>query len=462
MFKKVLIANRGEIACRVIRTCKRLGIKTVAVYSEADAGAPHVKQADESVLIGPPQVKDSYLKIDAIVEAAKSTGADAIHPGYGLLSEKRSFAEAVAAAGIKFIGPTPETLDAFGDKIKARAVARAAGVSPPPGSDGPIATDDMDTVRSIAEKVGFPLLVKAAGGGGGIGMQVVQKIEDLEKAVKTCSDRGRSAFADERVYLERYMSSPRHIEVQVICDSHGNGVALGERECSMQRRHQKVLEESPSPATFFQGIEGEARRSKLHADALRVVKSIGYVNAGTVEFIADANGDLWFLEVNARLQVEHPVTEMVTGVDLVELQLLVASGEKLPEGLPTAPTGHSIEARVYAEDPSKSFVPQPGKITKLVWPEANASLRIETGVEEGSEVTPFYDPMIAKVVVHAATRAEAIAALDTALGNTQLELTGPRGPAATNLTYLRKAITDSRFSSGTYDTLVAEAIAKGK
>jgi acetyl-CoA carboxylase biotin carboxylase subunit/3-methylcrotonyl-CoA carboxylase alpha subunit len=462
MFKKVLIANRGEIACRVIRTCKRLGIKTVAVYSEADAGAPHVKQADEAVLIGPAPVKDSYLKAEAIVEAARSTGADAVHPGYGLLSEKRSFAEAIAAAGITFIGPTPETLDAFGDKIKARAVARAAGVSPPPGSDGPISIDDMDAVRAIAETVGFPLLVKAAGGGGGIGMAVVQKIEDLEKAAKTCSDRGRSAFSDERVYLERYMSSPRHIEVQVICDAHGNGVALGERECSMQRRHQKVLEESPSPAVFFQGEAGEARRAKLHADALRIVKSIGYVNAGTVEFIADANGDLWFLEVNARLQVEHPVTEMVTGLDLVELQLLVASGEKLPEGTARAPRGHSIEARVYAEDPSKSFAPQPGKITRLTWPAASESLRIETGVEEGSEVTPYYDPMIAKVVVHAPTRAEAITALDNALGATDLELTGARGVAATNLSYLRKAINDARFASGAYDTLVAEAIAKGK
>lgn len=461
MFKKVLVANRGEIACRVIRTCKRLGIATVAVYSEADAQAPHVKQADESVLLGPAPVKDSYLKTEAIVEAAKKLGVDAIHPGYGLLSEKRSFAEAVAAAGITFIGPTPDVLDAFGDKIKAREVAKKVGVSPPPGSDGPISTSDVENLKAQAERIGFPLLVKAAGGGGGIGMQIVQKIEDIEKAARTCSDRGRSAFNDDRVYLERYLASPRHIEVQVMCDKHGGAYALGERECSVQRRHQKIIEESPSPASFFAGEKGAERRAKLHADALKVVTSVGYTNAGTVEFVADADGNLWFLEVNARLQVEHPVTEMVTGLDLVELQLLVASGEKLP-ALNTTPKGHSVEARIYAEDPSKMFVPQPGKITRLQWPAASDTVRIETGVVEGSEVTPYYDPMIAKVVTHGSDRADAIAKMDQLLASVDLELTGPKGPAATNVAFLRKVLVDQRFSGGTYDTLLAEAIAKAK
>ncbi len=462
MFGSVLIANRGEIACRVIRTCRRLGVRTIAVYSDADAGAPHTKQADVAVRIGPPPVKDSYLQIDAIVAAARAHGADAIHPGYGLLSEKRAFAEAVAAAGVVFIGPPPEALDAFGDKLKARAVALAAGVSPPPGSDGPVEPGDVERVEREAARIGYPLLVKAAGGGGGIGMQIVHKPEDLARAVRACSDRGKSAFSDERVYMERYVAQPRHIEVQVFCDAHGGAVAFGERECSVQRRHQKIVEESPSPAAFFAGEAGAARRAKLYDDALRIVKQVGYVGAGTCEFIADADGALWFLEVNARLQVEHPVTEMVGGLDLVELQLRIASGERLPDGARWTPSGHAMEARVYAEDPAKKFVPQPGKITKLTWPEPSASLRIETGVEEGGEVTPYYDPMIAKVVAHGATRAEAIARLDAALAETRLELTGARGPAATNVEFLRRVLSDARFAGGQYDTSFAEALAAGK
>ena len=434
----------------------------MAVYSDADAGMPHVLAADEAHRIGPPPVKDSYLSIDAIIAVIKATGADAVHPGYGLLSEKRAFAEAVAAAGATYIGPPPEALDAFGDKIKARVVARAAGVSPPPGSDGPLDPADVASVIAEGERIGFPVLVKAAGGGGGIGMQIVREAKDLERAVRACSDRGRSAFGDERVYLERYLDQPRHIEVQVMCDAHGTSVALGERECSVQRRHQKVVEESPSPAAFFTGEAGEARRKKLHEDAIRVVARVGYRGAGTVEFIADARGDLWFLEVNARLQVEHPVTEMVTGVDLVELQLRVASGEALPSDLARAPKGHSIEARVYAEDPAKKFAPQPGKLATLSWPEAGPELRIETGVVEGSEVTPFYDPMIAKVVAHGATRAEAIARLDAALAGTKLELVGARGPVQTNLGYLRQILADQRFTTGAYDTSFAELLAAGK
>lgn len=462
MFKTVLIANRGEIACRIERTLQRLGIRSVAVYSDADAGTPHVEGADEAVRIGPAPVKESYLQIDAIIEAAKKTGAEAIHPGYGLLSEKAEFARRVREAGIVFIGPTEKALDAFGDKIKAREVARRAGVSPPPGTDGPVSPADADHLAKEAERIGFPILVKAAGGGGGIGMQIVESADKLARAVQACSDRGKSAFADDRVYMERYVKSPRHIEVQVLCDAHGGAVALGERECSLQRRHQKIVEEAPSPASFFAGSDGEARRAKLLADAIRIVKEVDYLGAGTVEFVASPTGELFFLEVNARLQVEHCVTEMVTGIDLVEQQIRVALGEKL-EAAVLAPTrtGHSIEARVYAEDPAKKFAPQPGHIKTLRWPEGTNELRIETGVKEGGDVTPFYDPMIAKVVAFGANRAEAISRLDVALGATKLELVGPTGnPAGTNLGYLRQVLRSPEFEAGQYDTSFAEAFLK--
>ncbi|MCC6551453.1 MAG: ATP-grasp domain-containing protein [Polyangiaceae bacterium] len=462
MLKKILVANRGEIACRVLRTCKRLGIATVAIYSDADAAAPHASMADEAVRIGPPPVKESYLSIEAVVEAARRTGAEGVHPGYGLLSENRAFAEAVASAGVVFIGPPPAVLDAFGDKIKARNVARAAGVPPPPGSDGPLEIADGAALAAEAERVGYPLLVKAAGGGGGIGMQIVTEAAKLARAAQACSDRGRSAFADPRVYLERYIERPRHIEVQVLCDGKGGAVALGERECSAQRRHQKILEESPSPAGFFEGDEGEARRRRLLDDALRVVSSVGYVGAGTVEFVSSQAGEIFFLEVNARLQVEHCVTEMVTGLDLVEHQIRIASGEALAaEVTGHARRGHSIEARVSAEDPAKKFAPQPGRIARLRWPEAGADLRIETGIAEGLEVTPYYDPMIAKWVARGATRADAIARLDRALAETVLELVGPAGPAATNLAFLRRLLASPGFSGGQYDTSLAEALAKG-
>ena len=463
MLKKILVANRGEIACRVLRTCQRLGIATVAVYSDADAGAPHVRAADEAVRIGPPPVKDSYLSAEAILAAAKQTGADALHPGYGLLSEKESFAEAVAAAGITFIGPPPAVLAAFGDKIKARAVARAVGVEPPPGTDGPIATDDLDAVTREADRIGFPLLVKAAGGGGGIGMQVVDAPAKLARAVTACSDRGRSAFGDPRIYLERYISTARHVEVQILRDAHGGAVALGERECSVQRRHQKIVEETPSPASFFAGAAGDQARARLLDAALRVVGHVGYIGAGTVEFVADPAGQLFFLEVNARLQVEHCVTEMVTGLDLVEQQIRIASGQRLAtDVLEARPRGHSIEARVYAENPAKMFAPQPGRLARVVWPAAADDLRVETGVTEGLEVTPFYDPLLAKIVAHAPTRPEAIARLDRALAETTLDLVGPAGPAATNLAFLRRVLAAPPFAEGRYETTFAEALAKQK
>jgi acetyl-CoA carboxylase biotin carboxylase subunit/3-methylcrotonyl-CoA carboxylase alpha subunit len=462
LFEKILIANRGEIARRVIRTCKRLGIKTVAVYSEADKDAPHVSDADEAVLLGPPPPKDSYLKIEAVVDAVKKTGAKAVHPGYGFLSEKSAFARAVKEAGVTFIGPPPDVLDAFGDKMKARHVALAAGTSPVPGTDDPIGIDTPEEIarcKEIASKVGYPIVVKAVGGGGGIGMQVVQEEAALERALKSCSDRGKAAFSDARVYLERYVSQPRHIEVQIFCDTHGQAFALGERECSVQRRHQKIIEESPSAAPFFAGAEGEARRKALHEAALRVVKKVGYVGAGTCEFIADADGNLFFLEVNARLQVEHPVTEMVTGLDLVELQLRVAAGERLPDLSNVKPSGHAIEARVYAEDPSKGFIPKPGDVNELVWAggagEAQTrSLRVESGVRAPAKVTPFYDPMIAKVVAWGETRVAAIAELDRALEGTTI------APCVTNVSFLRRVLASEEFRSAKYDTKFAEILAK--
>lgn len=464
MMKKVLVVNRGEIARRVIRTCKRLGIATVAVYSEADAESPHVTDADEAVLVGPPPAKDSYLAIDAIMAALKKTGADAVHPGYGFLSERSPFARAVAEAGAIFIGPSPDVLDAFGDKMKARHVALSAGTRPVPGTDEPIAIDTPEGVahaKKVASEVGYPIVVKAVGGGGGIGMQVVQDESGVERALKSCSDRGKASFADARVYLERYVSQPRHIEVQVFCDTHGQAFALGERECSVQRRHQKIVEEAPSAAAFFSGADGEKRRQDLYDAALRVVKKVGYVGAGTCEFIADDAGNLFFLEVNARLQVEHPVTEMVTGLDLVELQLHVASGERLPDLSQPKKTGHAIEARVYAEDPSKGFIPKPGAIDELRWAggapgeEVQTSrLRIESGVRAGNKVTPFYDPMIAKIVAWGETRDAAIAELDRAIEGTVV------APCTTNLAFLRKLLASEEFRAAKYDTKFAEVLAK--
>jgi acetyl-CoA carboxylase biotin carboxylase subunit/3-methylcrotonyl-CoA carboxylase alpha subunit len=461
-FEKVLVANRGEIARRVMRTCKRLGIRTVAVYSEADKDAPHVSDADEAVLVGPPAAKDSYLNVEAILGALRSTGAQAVHPGYGFLSEKSGFARAVAEAGAVFVGPPPDVLDAFGDKMKARHVALAAGTSPVPGTDQPIPIDTeagLAEARRVAEHVGYPVVVKAVGGGGGIGMQVVTEPALLDRALKSCSDRGQASFADARVYLERYVSEPRHIEVQVFCDTRGGAYTLGERECSLQRRHQKIVEESPSPAAFFAGAEGEGRRKALLEAALRVVKRVGYVGAGTCEFIADGAGNLFFLEVNARLQVEHPVTEMVTGLDLVELQLRVAAGERLPDLSTVARKGHAVEARIYAEDPSKGFIPKPGPIDELVWAggagEAQTpSLRIESGVRAGSKVTPFYDPMVAKVVAWGETRDAALDGLDRALAGTTI------APCTTNIAFLRKALASPELRAGRYDTSFAQALAR--
>jgi acetyl-CoA carboxylase biotin carboxylase subunit/3-methylcrotonyl-CoA carboxylase alpha subunit len=462
-FTKVLVSNRGEIARRVIRTCKRLGLKTVAIHSEADKESPHVSDADEAVQVGPAPAKESYLNVAAVIDAIKKTGADVVHPGYGFLSENSGFARAVADAGVTFVGPPPNVLDAFGDKMKARHVALAAGTSPTPGTNEavPIGTDaELAHARSEAERIGLPIVVKAVGGGGGIGMQIVKDFAQLDRALKSCSDRGKASFADARVYMERYASQPRHIEVQIFADTHGNVYALGERECSVQRRHQKIVEETPSVAPFFQGEAGEKRRRDLWEAAIRVVKQAGYVGAGTCEFIANAEGELFFLEVNARLQVEHPVTEMVTDLDLVEAQLRVADGQALPADWSSLEKhGHAIEVRVYAEDPAKGFIPKPGPINELIWAGGagevqSKTLRVESGVRAGNVVTPYYDPMVAKVVSWGETRDDAIKTLDDALAGTTI------APCTTNLAFLRKTLASEEFRTGRYDTATAEIIAK--
>ena len=460
-FGSVLVANRGEIACRIFRTCERLGIHTVAVFSDADVLSPHVAQADEAIRIGRAPVGESYLNIAAILAAVADVGADAVHPGYGLLSERSAFADAVTACGATFVGPPGEALELFGDKIRARQVARRAGVSPPPGSEQPVDPKASAQLHAEAERIGLPLLIKAAAGGGGIGMQIVRQLTDVDRAAQSCADRGQQAFGDGRIYLERYLEQPRHIEVQVFCDAQGNAVALGERECSVQRRHQKIIEESPSPARFFRGQSGAERRTRLWQAALAVVRAVDYRGAGTVEFVANADGDLYFLEVNARLQVEHPVTELVTGLDLVELQLMVAAGQPLPPAaLAPALSGHAIEVRLYAEDPQKNFLPQPGRLVQFDLPSDLPGIRVDAGVAAGLEVTPHYDPMLAKIAAHGANREQALDRLLAALAACRVELVGPKGPRATNLSFLQKILDSAEFRLGQYDTGLVETLSR--
>jgi acetyl/propionyl-CoA carboxylase alpha subunit len=446
MFKKILIANRGEIAARIARTCRRLGVATVGIHSEADAGAFHTTMVDAAV-------KESYLNAAAILEIAKKTGAEAIHPGYGLLSEKSHFARAVRDAGLTWIGPSPEVLDRLGDKMRSRQTAIAANVAPVPGADAPIET--LEAAREVTARIGFPAMVKAVGGGGGIGMLVVKDDAGLERALKSCSDRAAQAFGDARVYVERYIERPRHIEVQMFGDNHGTVVSLGERECSLQRRHQKIVEESPAPA--FQGPRGAEHRAQILDAAVRIGKAASYVGAGTCEFIWDSTREeFYFLEVNCRIQVEHPVTEMVTRTDLVEWQLRVACGEPLGDEITRAvSSGHAVEARLYAEDPSKGFIPKPGDVHELVWP-AGDVVRIDAGIAAPGAVTPYYDPMVAKIIAHAPTRAEAIAKLDAALAEVRVS------PLVTNLAFLRAVLVSPEFAAGQYDTSFAEIFAKRK
>ena len=439
MFSKILIANRGEIACRVIRTCRRLGIRTVAVYSEADADAQHVRQADEAYLIGGPRPADSYLRGDAVIAAAREAGAEAIHPGYGFLSENADFADAVAAAGLVFIGPSGASMRKMGSKAGAKELMAAAGVPVVPGYTGEDQSPNM--LAREAARIGFPLMIKAAHGGGGKGMRVVHRLEDFIAQLESCQREAANAFGRDRVLLERYVASPRHIEIQVFADAHGHTLHLNERECSAQRRYQKVLEESPSPFLT------PALRAAMGDAAVKAAQAIDYVNAGTVEFIVDPDGQFYFMEINTRLQVEHPVTELVTGLDLVEWQLRVAASEALPLAQEDIrQRGHAIEVRLYAEDPEAGFLPGSGRLERLALPEASPGVRIDAGVVEGDTVTIFYDPMIAKLIVHGADRMEALARLRDALA--RCDIAGPKS----NIAFLERLVRHPAVTGGWIDT----------
>lgn len=439
MFTKILIANRGEIACRVIRTARRMGIGTVAVYSEADANALHVRSADEAVLIGPAAARESYLVAERLLEAARTTGAQAIHPGYGFLSERAEFAEACEKAGIVFIGPPASAIHAMGSKSAAKALMEKAGVPLTPGYHGE--NQSPAFLAEQAKRIGFPLLIKASAGGGGKGMRRVDRAEDFAAALESCKREAASSFKDDRVLLEEYVIRPRHIEIQVFGDSHGDVIYLFERDCSVQRRHQKVLEEAPAP-----GMTPE-RRAAMGKAAVDAAKAVGYVGAGTVEFIARQDGGFYFMEMNTRLQVEHPVTEMITGQDLVEWQLRVAAGERLPlRQDQLSICGHAIEARIYAEDPDAGFLPSTGRLTHLRPPAQSANVRVDTGVEQGDAITPYYDPMIAKLIVWDADRTLALAQMRRALE--QYQIVG----VANNVEFLGRLVATASFAQANLDT----------
>jgi acetyl/propionyl-CoA carboxylase alpha subunit len=445
--QKVLIANRGEIACRVMRSCRALDLKSVAVYSEADATALHVSQADEARAIGPAPAKQSYLVSNNILAAAKASGADAVHPGYGFLAENSDFARAVAAAGMTWIGPTPDSIDDMGDKERARLLARAAGVPILPGS-ARFAPGDLAGLAEAARGVGFPLLVKASAGGGGIGMRRVDKPEDLAKTVEATQALAEKSFGDGTIYLERLVAKARHVEIQVFGFGDGRAVHMYERECSVQRRFQKIIEETPSP-----GITDETRAAMAEA-AVALVRQERYRGAGTIEFVLDAeSGAYYFLEMNTRIQVEHPVTEMTTGLDLVALQIRLARGDDLSSLTQESirPTGHSIECRLYAENPAMNFLPSPGQLKRFQLPNGIDGLRIDTGVREGDQITFHYDPMIAKLVSHGRDRNEAIARLLAALSSVQVE------GVKTNVAFLARAIDHPAFRAGdTHTAFVTE------
>ncbi len=441
MFDTILIANRGEIACRVIRTCRRLGIRAIAVYSEADADAQHVRLADAAYPIGGPRPADSYLRGEVIIAAALQAGAQAVHPGYGFLSENADFAEAVEQAGLRFIGPSAESMRKMGSKAGAKELMSAHGVPVVPGYTG----EDQDAalLAREAERIGFPLMIKAAYGGGGKGMRIVRGADEFAANLESCQREAQNAFGRDRMLLERYLEKPRHIEFQVFGDRHGNVIHLNERECSAQRRYQKVLEETPSPFLT------PALREQMGEAAIAAAQALDYVNAGTVEFIVSANGDFFFMEINTRLQVEHPVTELVTGLDLVELQLRVASGAPLPASLlagPVASHGHALELRLYAEDPEQGFLPGSGRLQRLRLPEASAHVRIDSGVIEGDTVSIFYDPMIAKLIVHDATRDAALQRMREALVAT--EVIGPKS----NVSFLERLVRHPAVLDGSIDT----------
>jgi propionyl-CoA carboxylase alpha chain len=453
MFKRILIANRGEIACRVIKTARRMGIETVAVYSEADRDALHVEMADEAVLIGPPQAAESYLLIDRIVDACRKTGAQAVHPGYGFLSEREAFPRALREAGIVFIGPNPDAIAAMGDKIESKKAAAKAKVSTVPGYLGVI-EDDKHAMR-IADEIGYPVMIKASAGGGGKGMRIAHSKSEVAEGFNLAKAEAKASFGDDRVFVEKFIVDPRHIEIQVLGDKHGNVVYLGERECSIQRRNQKVIEEAPSP------LLDETTRRKMGEQAVALAKAVKYDSAGTVEFVAGQDKSFYFLEMNTRLQVEHPVTELVTGIDLVEQMIRVAAGEELKLSQKDITlTGWAVESRVYAEDPFRNFLPSIGRLVKYrPPPESTANgitVRNDTGVQEGGEISIYYDPMIAKLVTHASSRAAAIEAQSTALDAFYVD--GIRH----NIPFLSALMNHPRWREGTLSTgFIAEEFPRG-
>jgi acetyl-CoA carboxylase biotin carboxylase subunit len=438
MYQRILVANRGEIALRVIRACRELGVECVAVFSEADRDSAHVRLADVAICIGPPRSSDSYLRIDRIISAAEVTGAEAIHPGYGFLAENAHFNEVCRSSGFDFIGPSPDAMERLGDKNSARAVALHAGVPVVPGSEGLIA--DEHQALQIAQEIGYPLLIKATAGGGGKGMRIAENEHSLRTALQQAQIEAQAAFGNPGVYLEKLILQPRHVEVQVIADRHGKACHLFERDCSVQRRHQKLIEESPSP------LLSEKTRSEICSAAIRLVKAANYENAGTVEFIVDRDDNFYFIEVNARIQVEHPVTEMVTGIDLIQTQIRVASGEHLPfQQDDVRLTGAAIECRINAEDPRKGFQPSPGTIKKLFVP-GGLGVRFDSHVQAGSVVPPYYDSMIGKLIVYKPSRQQAIACMVRALKELQVD------GIATTAEFQIRVLEHPAFIAGTVDT----------
>ena len=442
MLKKVLIANRGEIAVRIIRACREMGIRTVAIYSEADKDALHVKLADQAICIGPAKSSKSYLNMKAILEAACLTGADSIHPGFGFLSENANFAKICEEMGIKFIGPNHKLIELLGNKSKAKETMKNAGVPVVPGSNGLIYS--KNEAIKLAEKIKYPVILKASAGGGGRGIRIAHNKEELEKAYSLVKQEAKVSFNDDSIYMEKFIENPRHVEIQVLADEHGNGIHLGERDCSVQRRNQKIIEETPA------SIIDDETRKKMGEVAVKAVKEIGYTNAGTIEFLVDKNKDFYFMEMNTRVQVEHPVTEMVTGIDIIKEQIKIASGEKLSiKQKDVKMTGHSMEARINAEDPEKNFMPCAGTITGLHIPGGNG-IRVDTAIYSGYTIPPTYDSMIAKIIVHGKTREESIAKLKSAVA--ELVVDG----ITTNADFILRILDNKNFQTNNYDTSFIE------
>lgn len=438
MFKKILIANRGEIAVRIMRACREMDITSVAVFSEIDRSSLHIRHSDEAYLIGPPPAEKSYLNMEKIIAVAKESHAEAIHPGYGFLAENPKFAELVESSGLVFIGPKPEAIRILGDKMAARKIMAASGIPIVPG--GEKAIDSEEEAIRLAEKIGYPVLIKAAAGGGGKGMRVVPGSSEINQAMRACRSEAKAAFGDDRIYIEKYLDRPRHVEIQILADAHGNVIYLGERECSIQRRHQKVIEESPSV------VADDQMRRQMGDTAVKAATAASYVNAGTVEFLVDSNRDFYFLEVNTRLQVEHPVTEMVTGVDLVKEQIRIASGERLSYKQGDIEwRGSAIECRIYAEDPKNNFFPSTGKIRSYEEP-AGPGVRVDSGLFQGGEVSLYYDPLISKLIVWGNDRAEAIARMKRALS--EYHISG----VATTISFHRQVMNNDKFCKGEIST----------